>query len=135
MKIIKLFTFVLLSAVLFAGCQPDELPSIGTPRQVIKSMAGNYTLSKVTQTDNDAVKKGFPYKTMDITKFYSGLKATFNTSATGEPSTFTFTNGSGGNGVIGLTSGTWTVDNPDAPKELSFKNGTVTEKIELGAYG
>ena len=134
MKTIKYITVLLLALSIFSACKPDELTPIGDPRNVVKQVAGTYTLTKVVQTDNDAVKKGFPYKTMDITKFYTGLKATFSVSAEGAPSTFTFTPAAGSNSIVTLASGNWSVDNADAPKVISLKNGTVTETIQLGAY-
>lgn len=133
MKNLRKYVIMLLGLALFSSCEPTEVPKIGAPRNVINSFSGNYTITKVTQIDEAAVKKGFPYKTMDVTRFYTGLKATFNVA--GEvPTTFSITPGTSGNSVSTLSSGWWTVDNDLAPKEIILKNGATTSKIIMGNY-
>jgi len=134
MKNLRKNIVMLLGLALFASCEPTEIPEIGVPRDVITSFSGNYTVSKVTQIDEGAVKKGFPYKTLDVTKFYTGLKATFNLSAAKAPTTFTFTPGSSGNSLASINSGNWSVDNVKAPKEITLTSGSTTSTIIMGNY-
>lgn len=119
MKSIKKYFALLLGVVMFAACEPTEIPEIGAPRNVVSDMTGSYTLTKVTQIDNGAIKKGFPYKTLDVTKFYSGLTVTFNTSVVGGvviPGSFSIVTGTSGNSISTINSGTWAVDNDKTPK-------------------
>ncbi len=134
MKALKLYTIIILLACLNA-CKPEEFGPIGEPRVVLENLAGTWTISKVTQIDNDAVKKGFPYTSMDITNVYpyKEFKLTFNLNEKGEPSTFSTTPGNAPK-IISLASGNWTADNLLAPKILTFKSGTSTSTIEMGSY-
>jgi hypothetical protein len=132
MKRILLYLFIFITVV--QSCSPDDFKSVGTPLNPIAALTGNWQLVKVTQTDADAAKKGFPYQTMDITSVfpYTDFKLTLNSSA-GAPSTFTTTPGNAPR-IISLATGNWTVDNNDAPKLITFVNGTTTNKITLGSY-
>ena len=134
MKSLKLYTIIILLACLNA-CKPEEFGPIGEPRVVLKNLAGTWTISKVTQIDNDAVKKGFPYTSMDITNVYpyKEFKLTFNLNEKGDPSTFTSVSGNSPQ-IISLVSGSWTTDDALAPKVLTFKSGAVESKIEMGSY-
>lgn len=134
MKNLRKYLIMLLGLVLFASCEPTEIPEIGAPRDVLTSFSGTYTVSKVTQIDEAAAKKGFPYKTLDVTKFYTGLKATFNISSDKSPTTFTITPGTSGNSISSISSGTWTVDNVKAPKEITLSSGGNTSKVIMGNY-
>jgi hypothetical protein len=134
MKNLKKYAIMLLGLAFFASCEPTEVPEIGTARDVLTSFSGTYTVSKVTQIDEGAVKKGFPYKTLNVTSFYTGLKATFNVSVDKAPTTFTFTPGASGNSIGTLNAGSWTVDNAKAPNEITLSSGGTTSKLIMGNY-
>lgn len=125
---------VLAAALLFAACSPEAHKEIGEPRNILASLSGTWKLIKATQVDEDASKKGFPYKELDITSYfpYTNFVLTLNLNS-GAPGTFTTTPGSSPK-IIKLASGNWTVDNTDYPKDITLTSGATTEKVTLGGY-
>lgn len=125
---------VLAAAIFFAACTPVEHKELGTPRNIIESLSGTWKLIKATQVDEDAKKKGFPFKEMDITTLfpYTNFVLTLNVTG-GTPATFTTTPGSSPK-IIKLASGSWTVDNAESPKDITLTSGAITEKVTLGGY-
>lgn len=117
------------------SCKPEEFAPIGEPQNVVKSIQGTWGLTKVTQIDQDANTKGFPYKQLDITAVYpyTDLVLAFMGDAEGSPSTFTITSGNSPQ-IAELTSGSWTVDNVKAPSTITLKNGAVTNSLSIGSY-
>lgn len=133
-SILKTGMMLLSAAIFFGACSPSELKEIGAPRNVLESLAGTWKLTKATQVDEDASKKGFPFKEMDITSLFPYtsfvLKLDLNNGA---PGTFTTTPGPSPK-IIKLGSGNWTVDNSEYPKDITLTSGSATEKITLGSY-
>lgn len=134
MKMIKSIITPVVLAVLFAACSPSAHKDLGEPRDIISSLSGTWKLTKATQVDEDATRKGFPYKQMDITSLfpYTNFVVKFDVN-NGAPSTFTTTPGSSPK-IIKLASGNWSVDDPDYPKVLTLTNGANSEKVTLGGY-
>lgn len=124
----------MIAGLLFTGCRPDGYEPIGNANDNITAISGAWKLTKVTQTDAESQRKGFPYAVEDITTLfnYASLQLTFNL-ASGAPSTFTINNGSAPP-ITGITSGTWSVDDIKTPKTISLKNGAITEAMTLGSY-
>ncbi|RYY68816.1 MAG: DUF5004 domain-containing protein [Chitinophagaceae bacterium] len=120
--------------LLFVSCKPDSLKELGADRDILNSLTGSWKLTKAVQVDEDAARKGFPYKEKDITAIfpYTDFKVTFNTQA-GAPTTFTVDPGASPK-VIKLTSGTWSVDNLNFPKMVYLANGSATDTVSLGSY-
>ncbi len=123
-----------LLAVIIHSCQPKDYKEVGTAISTVSSLQGTWKLTKVTQTDEDAAKKGFPYQTMDLTKVfpYTDFKLILNTNGN-MPTTFATTPGNSPK-IIRLLSGNWTIDNPDYPKVLTLISGSDTAAVTLGAY-
>jgi hypothetical protein len=134
MKTIQFLTICLAAVLLFTGCRPDGYEPIGTASDNITAISGVWKLAKVTQTDAESQRKGFPYAVEDITTLfsYTTLQLTFSLS-NGTPSTFAINNGSAPP-ITGITSGNWSVDDVKTPKTITLKNGTVTETMTLGGY-
>ena len=133
MKIIlKTGLLLLLVATFFTACTPDAHKEIGAPRNIAGSLEGTWKLVKATQVDEDAARKGFPFKELDITTLYpyTDFVLKFNS---GSPATFTTTPG-GSPKIIKLASGNWTLDNPDYPQKLTLTSGATTEIATLGGY-
>lgn len=133
-SILKTGLIILTAAFLFAACTPAEHKEIGVPRNIVESLAGIWKLTKATQVDEDASKKGFPFKELDITTLfpYTNFILTLNLNS-GTPGTFTTTPGSSPK-IIKLASGNWTVDNAQSPKDITLTSGATTEKVTLGGY-
>ena len=133
--ITNILLVAVITAVMLVSCQPADFKEIGSTREVAASLAGNWTLTKVTQKDEDAARKGFPYSELDLTTVfpYTEFKLTLNVNGP-SPSTFTAAPGNSPK-ILSLTSGTWGVDNGDAPGAIIFKGaGGSTEQVTLGAY-
>ncbi len=135
-NIILKISFLLFISAAIIGCQPDKVGEIGAIRDVPASFAGSWKLTKAVQVDEDVKRKGssFIFNTIDLTTLfpYTDFKLTLNAN-NGSPSTFTADAGASP-AIIGLTNGTWAVDDMKAPKAIIFKNGSSTEEVTLGAY-
>jgi hypothetical protein len=131
MKRIHLLTICFVAFAGIFSCKPEAFKNVGTPTGNLDALNGNWRLTKVTQTDVDAQKKGFPFQTMDLTNVfpYTEFKMSFNVEA----KTFTATPGNSPN-ILRLTSGSWAPDNVNAPQNLTLVNGTDTSRIVLGGY-
>lgn len=125
---------VLITSLGFTGCRPEGFEQIGTPNDNLTAISGAWKLTKVTQTDFESQRKGFPYAVEDITSLfnYSTLQLTLTLNA-GAPGAFTINNGTAPP-ITSITSGTWTVDDVKTPKAITLKNGAVTEVMTLGGY-
>lgn len=125
---------MLTISLLFTACQPDTIKEIGESRNILSSLQGTWKLTKATQVDEDASRKGFPYKELDITNIfpYTNFQLKLDL-ASGAPTTFTTTPGSSPK-IIKLASGNWSVDNADYPKVITLTSGATTEKVTLGGY-
>lgn len=136
-NILLKITVVLLVMVSLVACQPDKIEAIGAPRDIPSSFVGSWKLSKAVQVDEDVKRKGssFIFNTLDLTTLfpYTDFALTLNADNNGSPTTFT-ANAGGSPAIIGLTGGSWSVDDGKAPKVLIFKNGATTEQVTLGAY-
>jgi hypothetical protein len=133
-NVFKILTIIPLLGIILFACQPADYKEIGVPVQNISALAGTWKLSKVTQTDEDAARKGFPFTTLDLTSIfpYTDFKLTLNTNGN-TPTTFATTPGNSPR-VIRLASGNWTTDDPKYPKVLTLVNGTDTSRVTLGSY-
>ena len=121
--------------VIFSACKPETLKEY-TPYSgfELASLQGTWKVTRIIQTDEDAKRKNFPFKTLDLTPYLnlSAVTLTFNTSGTA-PTTFTANYGSAP-AIFGLATGSWILDNIGKPGNLSLVNGTDTTKFVLGSY-
>lgn len=133
MKKIYVLSIALMGLLVFS-CRPDTDGIVGSERSILSSLSGSWKLTKVTQTDEDAKRKGFPYQTMDLTSLfpYTDFQLTLDATS-GAPGNFTTTPGSSPK-IISLTSGGWTVDDPAFPKNITLTSGSATELVTLGGY-
>ncbi len=71
MKIILKGSLLFMAFTLFfAACTPVEKKELGDPRNIVQSFEGTWKLIKAIQVDEDAAKKGFPFKELDITTLF-----------------------------------------------------------------
>lgn len=124
----------LLAVILISSCKPENYKPVGSAVTPIGSLAGTWKITSVTQRDEDAANKGFPYIQSDLTDVfhYTDFTLTLNTNGK-TPTTFATVPGNSP-AIIHLTSGNWTVDDPLYPKVLTLVNGTDTARVTLGAY-
>lgn len=117
------------------GCKPEKFGPIGAEDNVLKEMQGTWGLTKVTQVDQDASTKGFPYKQLDITNIYAykDLSLSLQGDASGSPTSFTITPGNAPK-IADFNSGNWAVDNAKAPTIITLKNGNLSADLTLGSY-
>lgn len=131
-SLLKTGLMTLMASLLLTACQPDVHKEIGAPRDIVSSITGTWKLIKATQVDEEAAKKGFPFKEMDITNLFPYTNFVLKLNA-GTPATFTTTPGTSPK-IIRLGSGNWTLDNPDYPKTITLTSGSTTELVTLGGY-
>lgn len=134
MKAKKIFLYILTIGFLMAGCRPDAFKEIGDPLKPVESITGQWKLRKVTQSDINAVEKGFPYKTLDITDVLPYQDVTFSLALTnGAPGSFTTENAVGLD-LFEFENGTWGVDDINAPKVIYLINNNDSTTITIGSY-
>jgi len=128
-----LFTASLIVA-LAGGCKPENYKPLGKAATPVASLAGTWKITSVTQKDEDAANKGFPYQQVDLTNVfpYTDFSLTLNMNGS-TPTTFTTSPGSSPR-IISLASGNWAVDDSAYPKVLTLTSGTDTATVTLGAY-
>jgi hypothetical protein len=120
--------------ILAAGCKPENYKPLGKAATPITSLAGTWKISSVTQKDEDAANKGFPYQVTDLTSLFPYTDFTLTLNMNGNtPTTFTTAPGQSPK-IITLASGNWSADDPAYPKVLTLANATDTAKVTLGAY-
>jgi hypothetical protein len=134
-KTFKPLLLMLAVTLALASCKPESIKDY-EPVELgsVKTIAGVWTGSSVTQIDNDAVRKNFPYKTMDVTGLleFNKVKLTLQQN-NGQPAGFTIDHGTAPP-IFKLTSGTWKVDNTEKVGTVSLINGTDTVKMTMGSY-
>lgn len=127
---------ILLAAItVLHACRPDKFEEVGAQRRVTDSFAGTWNLTKVTQKDEDAAQKGFPYSSLDLTTLfpYTDYSLTLNVTTGGQLTTFSTTAGNSP-AVIAVPSGNWSAGPSEYPTYVVFKQNTVTDTLTLGSY-
>lgn len=131
----KAVSIALAAMIALAACTPDDTKDyVPVVTGNVKSVAGVWTGSSVLQRDNDAERKNFPYKSMDITGVleFNKVKLTLQEN-NGQPTTFTVDHG-GAPQIFRLTSGTWKVDDAGKVGMISLINNNDTMRLTLGSY-
>jgi hypothetical protein len=133
MKMIYKYLIVIL--ILTSACRPDEFPGIGQRDAKVPLLAGTWTIESVTQFDNDAQRKGFPFfaQSQGITSdfAYDEFSLTLNL-VDGEPSTFSIVTGASPNIIGDVLTGTWTVDDLNFPGIITFTDESEAT-LQLGS--
>ena len=126
---------IIFASLFIVSCKPDAFKPVGDASVFrIQSLSGNWTVSSVVQTDEDAIRKGFPYKTLDVTNDYTFKTFKLNLLMSGDaPGNFTIDKGTAPN-FFRHTTGKWSVDDLKLPTKLYLINGTDTVKINISNY-
>ncbi len=120
--------------VAIAGCTPDKVEELGINANRAEQIPGAYRLTGVVQSDVRAVKNNYPFKSLDITNSFPFTEFELTLNVNGStPSTFTTKKGNSPV-VVPYESGTWRLDNMDAPKLLYLIRNTDTVKMEIANY-
>ena len=130
----RIAILAIIASIVLVSCKPNSLEDLGVKRNFLESVNGTWKLTKATQVDEDAAKKGFPYQMVDITNLfpYNTFSLTLNVSA-GAPTTFSSVAGTSPK-IIKVNTGNWAVDNVNYPKNIYLSNGAATDTITLGGY-
>lgn len=133
---IKIIFPVLIFGMLLSGCI-DDTPEIGTPFDRVSNLSGSWQLTSVIQNDEVAISKGFPefVRSVDLTERggFVDYQLVLELDADGNPSSFSELNNNSPS-ILGVSSGTWTVDDPDAPATIDFNTGEQSRVLEIGTY-
>lgn len=123
-----------ITAVL-AACKPESLKDYEpVTTGDVKAIAGTWTGTTVLQRDNDAERKNFPYKAMDVTNTleFNKVKLTLQEN-NGQPAAFTIDHGTAPR-IFKLTSGTWKVDDASKVGVITLMNAGDSIRLILGNY-
>jgi hypothetical protein len=136
MQMKKLLIAAATVAVFFiTSCKPESFKDFESANAFsVAKLQGNWKVTKVTQTDEFAASKGFPYKTLDLTNLFkqNEIVLTFNASA-GAPSTYTINYGTAAK-LLGVNNGNWLLDNIEQPQMLTLASGTDSAKMTMANY-
>ncbi|MEO1654939.1 MAG: DUF5004 domain-containing protein [Bacteroidota bacterium] len=124
---------LMLLGFLAVSCTPEDFPPIGDRPDRFAQLQATWSLAAVIQTDNDAERKGFPAfaVTQDISNDFPFTE--FQLTLNGDGS-FSVNQGNSPSIIGGLTSGTWTTDDPDFPSMISFTDGSGSFDIGIGSF-
>lgn len=132
----KILLAIMVVATLYiASCKPESLKDYETSSAFnLSNLQGAWKLSKVTQRDEDAARKGFPYKDLDITNALGQTQVvlTLNLNA-GAPGTYTINYGTAAK-LLKVGNGNWILDDVNKPGKLNLASPTDTAKLILGSY-
>lgn len=129
-----MFMMLAIGGALIA-CQPEKIKDYEpVTAGSVESVAGVWTGTSVLQRDNDAERKNFPYKAMDITSAleFNKVKLTLQHNA-GQPTSFSVDHG-GAPQIFRFTSGTWVVDDATKVGTIALVNAGDTIRLTLGSY-
>lgn len=130
----KIAIAITLATIVLVSCNPESFEDMGVQRNFLQSVNGTWKLTKATQVDEDAAKKGFPYQQLDITNLFPYTSFVLTLNVTGNaPTTFSTVQGTAPK-IVKLGNGNWTVDNLNYPKNIYLSNGAATDTISLGGY-
>lgn len=135
MKTKNILQTLAIGVFLLSACQPEKIKDF-VPRSTgdVASLTGTWKGTAVTQRDNDAERKNFPFKSEDVTSTLEFTKVTLTlNSANGQPTTFNINYG-GAPPFFKLTTGNWKVDNATKVGNISIYNGPDTVKFIVGSY-
>jgi len=132
---IKLTALIVLIGFCLSACI-EEPPEIGEPFDKVNNLSGTWSLTSVVQNDEVAISKGFPtyVQTVDLTERvgFGDYQLVLSTS-NGEPSSFTEVTGTSPS-ILGVSEGSWSLDDPDTPTTVTFESGTESTVLEIATY-
>jgi opacity protein-like surface antigen len=136
MQMKKLLIAAATVAVFFiTSCQPEAFKEFESASAFsVAKLQGTWKVTKVTQTDEFAASKGFPFKTLDLTNLFkqNEITLTFNTNG-GAPGAYTINYGTATKLLV-VGNGNWLLDNVEQPQMLSLASGTDTAKMTMANY-
>ncbi|MTI22286.1 DUF5004 domain-containing protein [Fulvivirga sp. RKSG066] len=133
----KKISILILMLTAFMGCR-EEFDDIGEPFDRASGISGTWTLSSVIQNDEGAISKGFPLfvQSLDITNRagFSDYTLVLNQNEDGSPTTFEEQN-TNAPSIIGISSGSWKLDDPEVPETITFSGDSGEEfKLTIRSY-
>ncbi len=126
----------MVSATLYmAACKPESLKQY-EPNSAfsLSNLQGTWKLSKVTQRDEDAIRKGFPYKELDLTAPLGQNQVTLTLNLSGTaPGAYVINYGTAAK-LLKVGNGNWILDDVNKPGRLTLASGTDSAKLVLSSY-
>lgn len=117
-----------------AGCEieyPSEEENLDGLYSKSAVIQGTWTVSAVTQIDDDAISRGFPFQTLDLDSIYpayTSVTLTFNSDGTYTadlgtlPAELNF---------LGDATGTWSLDNDVFATRVTLEGATRTSTLNI----
>lgn len=130
------FAIMVSAALSLAACKPESLKEYESNSAFsINTLQGAWKLTKVTQVDEDAARKGFPYKVLDITAPLAQTQVVLTLALNGSnPGTYTINYGTAAK-LLKVGNGNWSLDNVAKPGKMNLNTASDTTKLIMGAYG
>ncbi|MEQ1552821.1 MAG: DUF5004 domain-containing protein [Ferruginibacter sp.] len=126
---------LVFSLLSFTACKRETFKEVGNNADFnINVLAGTWAVSSVHQTDEDAIRKGFPYKKLDVTTDFSLNQTKLTLNLNGNlPSTFSIAYGAAAK-LLKHTSGNWALDDLQKPTKIYLINGLDSVKLNINNY-
>ena len=129
----KIFRYsYLLVIILFVTACIEEFGEVGEPFNRKEQINGTWNLVEVIQVDEQAVKRSFPYQTLNLTnKFpYTDLSVSFSLDENGNPFSFQINKGNAPS-ILPIEDGNWTFDSEEFPTQIIFSKGDTEANLEF----
>jgi hypothetical protein len=127
----KIIILIAVATTMLTSCQPDELlPYTAREGSVnAASIQGTWKVNRVLITDQLAVERNFPFKTIDATSEFNLDQMVLQVN----DGTFTVSY-NGAAPVFNVASGNWETDNNEKPGVVTFMGTADTLNAVLGSY-
>jgi Domain of unknown function (DUF5004) len=132
----NVLSILLLMAVAMVACKPEAIKDYEASNSNFKvsDLSGTWKCTSITQTDEDAVRKGFPYKALDVTNSINATQLKFIINMSGaNPGQFTIDHGTGIK-LFKSTAGNWLTNATNKPSQMWFVNNLDTVKFTIIDY-
>ncbi|MEQ8924346.1 MAG: DUF5004 domain-containing protein [Fulvivirga sp.] len=125
------WTYMLAVCLLIISACSDDIEDLKLDPAESKTalLSGTWALSSVVQTDEDAVRKGFPEFVLreDLTNLFPFTDLVLVIGADGS---YSVTQGNSPD-VIGSSSGSYTLDDQEFPSQINFQGGRT---LDIATY-
>jgi hypothetical protein len=132
----NILTLILVMAVVLVSCKPESIKEYTPSNSEFKvaDLSGTWKCTSIAQTDEDAVRKGFPYKALDLTSAANATQLKFTINMSGaNPGQFVIDHGTGTK-LFKNTAGNWLTNATNKPSQMWFVNGVDTVKFTIIDY-
>ncbi|MHC1707770.1 MAG: DUF5004 domain-containing protein [Bacteroidales bacterium] len=126
MKTIKIiFLMIVATGFMLSGCKKDY-PAVGDISNKSEAIQGTWKADKMVQVDYIAKEKGEDLFQWDATNIYKSNDFVITFDANGS-----FAISGLAHNFAKISTGTWSLDDPEFPTKVTLTNGAVTDAFTL----